>query len=154
MAMKRSIVKLKEEMVVGGRIRGKGEIIRASETEAEGLVEHDEANMVVDAETLASRIAAEQAKAERLKEKSARKRRRVEFVGRIELMPDGFIGDWIVAGCVVRVTGGTKLSGKPPAVGLVAEVEGIDWGDHIEAEKVKIRKPEKVQFAGEIEGLP
>jgi hypothetical protein len=152
--MGRAVIKLREQAVIDGRLRSKGEVIPATAAQANDLALYDEATIIVSPEAFAAQTAAQQARIEEQQEKAKRKRRKTKFKGRIEQMPDGFIGIWIVAGRTVCVTEETKLSGETPEIGLVAEIDGFDWGNYIEAEKIKVSKPEKVNFSGAIEGLP
>jgi len=152
--MGKAVIKLTEAAVIDGRLRAKGEIVSVTLGQAQDLVAYGEAVIIVDAETMATRERATQEQIEHEKAKHDKKRCKTKFKGRIEQMPTEFIGDWIVAGRTVRVTEDTKLSGETPAVGLVAEVDGLDWGDYVEAEKVKVKKPESVKLDGKIEALP
>jgi uncharacterized protein (TIGR03437 family) len=87
-----------------------------------------------------------------------------EFTGVIQSLPSasGFIGEWIISGRKVRVTGSTEIkreNNAPIAVGATAEVEGaLQTDGSVIAEEIEIKSGpgggSNFSFSGSIEELP
>jgi uncharacterized protein (TIGR03437 family) len=87
-----------------------------------------------------------------------------EFTGVIQALPSasGFIGEWIISGRKVRVTGATEIereNNTPIAVGATAEVEGsLQTDGSVIAEEIEIKSGpgggSNFSFSGNVEELP
>jgi hypothetical protein len=88
---------------------------------------------------------------------------RAEFEGIIQALPSaGLLGDWIVSGRTVHVTGATRIKtrgGLIPAVGMLVEVKGSPRVDgSIDATEIELKKSSrgalKTKFEGTVQQLP
>ena len=95
----------------------------------------------------------------------------VEIFGAVERLPaNGVVGDWLVAGTIVRVTAQTKIEqdGGPVAIGACAEVKGTRSADNsLAASKIEVssgiggcrpdssdNEKELLEFRGSIQSAP
>jgi hypothetical protein len=86
----------------------------------------------------------------------------VVFVGQVETIPSGLIGDWVVSAKIVHVSADTKIrqNNGSLAVGSTVMVKGVPQGDgSINASSIEVRtapgeKKRMVSFCGIIEVLP
>jgi hypothetical protein len=88
---------------------------------------------------------------------------RAEFEGIIQALPaGGLLGDWIVSGRTVHVTGSTRIKtrgGLIPAVGMLVKVKGFPRPDSsIDATEIELERSShgssKTKFQGMVQALP
>jgi hypothetical protein len=81
-----------------------------------------------------------------------------EFKGIIQSFPSGLIGNWVVGGRTVHVTGATRIEVEdgPVTVGALAEVEGFLRPDgSVDAAKIEIEEDQdEFEFKGMVQSFP